>query len=224
MAEPLAVALDASRRFGSGDAAVEALRHATCEVHPGDRIALVGPSGSGKSTLLQLFAGIDTPTTGTVSWPALGARERLRPDKIAVVFQGPSLLPPLSVIENVRLPVLLQGASGDEAMSRGEAALASFGVSHLRDKLPEEISGGQAQRVAIARAIASRPLLLLADEPTGQLDSVTAQEVLSELLDALVEGNVAAIIATHDSRVAERLNEKWQMNHGRLEVGTACST
>ncbi len=220
MAEPLAVALDVSRTFGT----VEALHHATCEIHEGDRIALVGPSGSGKSTLLQLLAGIDAPTTGTISWPALGLRERLRPDKIAVVFQGPSLLPPLSVIENVRLPVLLQGVSGEEAMSRAEAALATFGVSHLRDKLPEEISGGQAQRVAIARAIASRPVLLLADEPTGQLDSGTAQDVLSELLGTLAERSVAAVIATHDPRVAERLNEKWQMSHGVLKAGAACST
>jgi ABC-type lipoprotein export system ATPase subunit len=224
MVEPLVVAVDVSRRFGSGDAATDGVRRASCEIYAGDRIALVGPSGSGKSTLLHLLGGLDRPTAGAVSWPALGPRERLRPSKVVDVFQGPSLLPPLSVLENVCFPLVLEGVPERNATLLAEAALERFGVANLRDKLPEEISGGQAQRVAIARAMAGRPVLLLADEPTGQLDSITAQEVLSTLLDAIREQGTAVVIATHDPLVAERLDKTWQMNDGRLETGVACST
>src|SRR5262249_56868561 len=134
----------------------DALRSATCTIDPGERIALMGPSGSGKSTLLHLLGGLDKPSAGWVAWPALGSRQELRPGKITEVFQGPSLLMPLSVVENVRLPLVLKETDGREATARAESALDLFGVAHLRDKLPEEISGGQAQRVAIARALAVR--------------------------------------------------------------------
>lgn len=224
MVEPLVVAVGVSRRFGAGSAATQALQLASCEIYPGDRIALVGPSGSGKSTLLHVLGGLDRPTQGVVSWPALGPREGLRPGKIVDVFQGPSLLPPLSVVENVRLPLLLDGMAEKDATLLAGAALDRFGLAGLRDKLPEEISGGQAQRVAIARAIAGRPALLLADEPTGQLDSITAQEVLSTLLAALAEHGTAAVIATHDPLVAARLDRTWQMSNGQLKLGMACST
>jgi len=142
MTEPLVVAMGVSRRFGSGSTATEAVREASCAVYPRDRIALIGPSGSGKSTLLHLLGGIDLPSAGTVSWPALGPREGLRPGKIVDVFQGPSLLPPLSLIENVHFPLLLQGMAVRDAAVLAAAALARFGVAHLRDKLPEEISAG----------------------------------------------------------------------------------
>ena len=224
MTEPLVVAMGVSRRFGSGSAATEAVRGASCAVYPHDRIALIGPSGSGKSTLLHLLGGIDLQSAGTISWPALGPREGLRPGKIVDVFQGPSLLPPLSLIENVHFPLLLQGMAVRDAAVLAAAALARFGVAHLRDKLPEEISAGQAQRVAIARAVAARPALLLADEPTGQLDSISANEVLTALLDSLVGTGAAIIIATHDRRVAERLDILWEMNDGYLKTGVACST
>jgi len=224
MVEPLAVATGISRRFGSGNAATEALRFASCQIYSGERIALIGPSGSGKSTLLHLLGGLDSPTSGVVSWPTLGQREDLRPSKIVDVFQGPSLLPPLSVVENVRLPLLLGGLRESEATSLAHEALTLFGVAHLRDKLPEEISGGQAQRVAIARAIAIRPALLLADEPTGQLDSITAHEVFSTLLATLAERGTAALIATHDPLLAARLDRTWRMIDGRLETGDTCST
>lgn len=224
MANALVVAAGVTRRFGSGGAATEALRFASCEIYPGERIALIGPSGSGKSTLLHLLGGLDNPTSGVVSWPGLGARAGLRPGKIVDVFQGPSLLPPLSVVENVRLPLLLQGVSEKTAMSLAHRALTLFGVAHLRDKLPEEISGGQAQRVAIARAIAAQPELLLADEPTGELDSVTAKEVFSILLDTLAVHKTAAVIATHDPLVAARLGRVWRIADGRLDTGATCST
>jgi ABC-type lipoprotein export system ATPase subunit len=224
MAEPLVVAQEVSRSFGSGSTAVEAVRRTTCAIYSENRIALMGPSGSGKSTLLHLLGGLDSPTTGNVRWPGLGPRERLRPGRIVDVFQGPSLLPALSVVENVRLPLLLQGVSEQEARVSAEAVLDRFGVAHLRDKLPEEISGGQAQRVAIARALACKPSLVLADEPTGQLDSTSANEVLTTFLDIIAELGAATIVATHDSRVAGRFSIAWHMNDGCLETGVVCST
>jgi len=217
MAEPLVVATGLSRRYGSGPAATVGLQDATCTIWPGDRIALTGPSGSGKSTLLHLIGGLDEPSTGTVTWPALGPRAGLRPGKIVDVFQGPSLLLPLSVLENIRLPLILQGQLDRDATEAAETALSVFGLGHLRDKLPEEISGGQAQRVAIARALAVRPALLLADEPTGQLDSATAVEVLGTLLDGVAKLGAAIVVSTHDPRVAERLETIWSMRDGLLD-------
>src|SRR4051812_9727573 len=216
MDERLVLAVDASRHYGTGPATVEALYAATCSVFPGDHIALTGPSGSGKSTLLHLLGGLDVPSSGSVTWPALGSREDLRPGQVIDVFQGPSLLPPLSVLENVRLPLLLRGLTDEEARHNAREALRLFGLDHLRDKLPEEISGGQAQRVAIARAVAVRPRLVLADEPTGQLDSATAIGVLDRFLAALDDIGAALLVATHDARVTERLETVWELRDGTL--------
>jgi len=221
--EPLVEAVGVGKRFGSGLWATEAVQAASFSIFPGDLVALVGASGSGKSTLLNLIAGLDTPSSGEVRWPALGAREDLRPGKIAIVFQGPSLLTPLSVVENVRLPLLLNDLPEKEAALLADEALDRLHIAHLRDKLPEEISGGQSQRVAIARALASRPVLLLADEPTGQLDSATAQDVITTLLSAARELHAAALVATHDPHVARRFPATWQMDDGRLNAGAPCS-
>ncbi len=213
---PLVVADRISRSYRTGPALVESLLPATCTVNPGDQIVLLGPSGSGKSTLMHVLGGLDLPTTGDVSWPALGRREELRPTRIADVFQGPSLLLPLSVIENVRLPLLLGGTGSIEATNRANEALARFEVDDLADKLPEEISGGQGQRVAIARALAVRPRLLLADEPTGQLDSTTALLVMDRLLETVRELGAALIVSTHDQRIASRFVDIWRMAGGQL--------
>lgn len=214
--QPLVVAVGIGRRFGDGTTATEALKSATCSIYPGDQIALVGPSGSGKSTLLHLLGGLDAPSAGAVDWPALGPRDGLRPGKIVDVFQGPSLLTPLSVIENTRLPLLLAGFDKGTADYHALDSLHRFGVDHLRDKLPEEISGGQAQRVAIARAVAIGPRLVLADEPTGQLDQATAGTVLDSLLRALTDIGAAIVVSTHDPLVAARFSTVWSMSSGRL--------
>lgn len=219
MDEPLVLAENVSRRFGSDAAATVALRHATCAIYPGDRIALTGPSGSGKSTLLHLLGGLDAPTTGVVSWPGLGSRDTLRPGRVVDVFQGPSLLPPLAVLDNVRFPLLLLGIAEDEATATATASLDLFGLAPLRDKLPEEISGGQAQRVAIARALAMHPMLVLADEPTGQLDTATAFAVLDRFLAVLDDIGAAILLSTHDERVAARLDTHWTMRDGILRTG-----
>ena len=176
----------------------------------------MGPSGSGKSTLLHLIAGLDVPTSGSVTWPALGDRGSLRPGPVAVVLQGRSLLPPLNVSENVALPLILGGVGADDAGERASAALARLGLQSLAQKLPEELSGGQAQRVAIARAIAQRPRLLLADEPTGQLDRVTAAAVVDLLLEVADETGAALVVGTHEQALAESFDDSWTMSDGLL--------
>ena len=215
---PLTRCAGAARTFSAGRSAVVALHGATCEVNAGDRIAIIGPSGSGKSTLLHLLAGLDSPTTGSVSWPALGDRSLLRPGPVAVVFQTPSLLPPLDVIENVALPVLLTGAARSAAEEAAHHALARLGLDGLAAKLPEELSGGQAQRVAVARALAGVPRLILADEPTGQLDHVAGTQVVDVLLEVAMLTGAALVISTHDPQIARRLRRHWQMVDGRLLV------
>ena len=207
---------DVARTFGKGPAAIVAVHGVSCEVHAGQQIALTGPSGSGKTTLLHLFAGLDAPTTGTVEWPALGSISDLRPGPVAVVFQSPSLLPPLDVVENVALPLLLQGETRGLARSIAIAALERLGLDALASKLPEELSGGQAQRVAIARVLAGHPRLILADEPTGQLDHTNGALVVDALISAATELGATLIINTHDQTVADRLPIRWAMASGRL--------
>jgi putative ABC transport system ATP-binding protein/lipoprotein-releasing system ATP-binding protein len=208
------------RAYRRGETEIVALASATCVVAPGDRIALVGPSGSGKSTLLHLMGGLDIPTTGTIIWPALGARETLRPAHVAFVFQTPSLLAPLTVVENVELPLLLGHRPAEAARVAALEALARLELAAIAEKLPEELSGGQAQRVAMARALAYQPRLILADEPTGQLDHPTAQHAFDVLLDTLAGTETALVVATHDLLVAERMHSAWHMRHGFLEVPT----
>jgi len=217
MPDVLAAATDVSRVFGDDDNRVVALQHATCKIVRGDRIALVGPSGSGKSTLLHLLAGLDEPTTGTISWPALGDESELRPTKVSFVFQAESLLAPLTVVENIEVPCLLGGSSADAARNDAIRLLADLDLNALAEKLPEEISGGQAQRAAVARSLVTRPALILADEPTGQLDHATARHLL-DLFERRLEGTDAAlVIATHDSSVAKRMKTQWTMEHGILK-------
>jgi ABC-type lipoprotein export system ATPase subunit len=185
----------------------------------GSHVAVVGASGSGKSTLLHLLAGLDQPTTGEVSWPALGDRPRLRPGPIAMVFQSPSLLPALDVIENVALPLVLAGITDRDARAQAATTLEHLGLGGLGAKLPEEISGGQSQRIAVARALVASPVLILADEPTGQLDAASAAEVIDALLDTARSTGAALIVATHDPIVAGQLEHRWSMIDGQLEVG-----
>jgi len=218
MSEMLVQIHNGGRTYSHGSASVVALASATCTVMPGDRIALVGPSGSGKSTLLHLMGGLDTPTSGSLEWPALGAREALRPTKIGLVFQMPSLLAPLTVVENVEIPLLLGPASAEKARAAALDALDRIGLKSLAEKLPEELSGGEAQRGAVARALATQPKLILADEPTGQLDHPTALHLFDVLLASLEGTDIALVVATHDITVAKRMHKIWQMQYGILEV------
>jgi ABC-type lipoprotein export system ATPase subunit len=217
-AAPLVHGAHVGRTFGAGRSEVTAVTDASFEVWPGQRIVLMGPSGSGKSTLLHMIAGLEVPSRGVLTWPAIGDRSSLRPGPVAVVLQGQSLLPPLNVTENVALPLLLGGISAAEAGERATAALARLTLEPLGEKLPEELSGGQAQRVAIARAIVQTPRLFLADEPTGQLDQVTAAATAELLFDVAGEMGAALIFGTHDPDVTQEFDRSWTMSDGSLEI------
>ncbi len=221
MSTPLAVCERAARTFGSGRRATVAVHDASCTIRAGDRIALVGPSGSGKSTLLHLLGGLDIPTSGTVRWPALDHEGAPHGSEVATVFQAASLVPSLTVLENVGLPLLLAGKTAAEANDAATAALAQLAIGELAQALPEELSGGQAQRASVARAVASGPRLLLADEPTGKLDHRAATIVIDVLLEAADALSAALVVATHDHAIAERLKTGWTMESGRLHVAAA---
>jgi putative ABC transport system ATP-binding protein len=219
-AAPVVACRNVSRTFGRGPAAVLAVQGVTTQVFPGERIALMGESGSGKSTLLHLLGGLDTPSSGEVTWPGLALRAG-RPERVGVVFQAPSLLPALDVADNVALPLLLRGIPPVEARRAAEAALARLDMGALAGATPDELSGGQAQRVAIARVLAGEPVLVLADEPTGQLDRRTAAHVVDVLLEAVDTLGAALVVSTHDPEVAERLRDRWSMTDGRVLEASA---
>jgi ABC-type lipoprotein export system ATPase subunit len=217
MPDVLVEGRDVARRFSQGGTEISALQPASFAIRAGDRIALLGRSGSGKSTLLHLIAGLDAPTSGVLTWPALGRNDALRPRHVGIVFQAPSLIPTLSVVENVEVPLRI---AGDISSPRSEAmkALESLGLASIADKVPDELSGGQVQRVALARAIALKPKLILADEPTGQLDQFIARQTVDALLESLDGRNTALVVATHDPFVAERMKTTWLMDHGQLQL------
>ncbi|MGW3123192.1 ABC transporter ATP-binding protein [Streptomyces sp. NPDC001107] len=209
--EVLVACRDAALTFGRGSQAVVAVHGANLEIGAGDRLAVVGPSGSGKSSLLHLLAGLEQPTTGTVTRaPSLG------PYDIGLVFQGDSLIPALNVVENTVLPLILDGRPEGEAHQAALASLALVDAADLAERLPEEISGGQAQRVAAARVLAQGPRLILADEPTGRLDHRTGSRVLDALLTVADHTGAALVVTTHDPAVAARLTTRRTMRDGRL--------
>ncbi|HEY8297411.1 MAG TPA: ABC transporter ATP-binding protein [Candidatus Baltobacteraceae bacterium] len=218
MSDALVEARNVSRSYRVGGSEIVALVDASCSIEAGARVALVGPSGSGKSTLLQILGGIDAPTGGAVRWPAFGTIDRLRPHNVAFVFQNMSLLAPLTVLENVELPLLLEGESQSRARAGALQMLESIELAGLAEKLPEELSGGQAQRVAFARALVAKTPLVLADEPTGQLDGPTAERLLDVVMRSLEGTKTALVIATHDRAVAARMEHRWSMEHGILRV------
>ncbi|MFI6162655.1 ABC transporter ATP-binding protein [Micromonospora haikouensis] len=199
---------DVHRTHGSGDAAVHALRGVSLTVAPGELVAVMGPSGSGKSTLLALAGGLDGPTAGEirVEGQALGALDpralaRLRRRRIGYIFQNLNLLGSLTAAENVALPLELDGVGVRQGRRAARAALAEVGLAELGDRFPDQLSGGQQQRVAIARALVGERRLVLADEPTGALDSQTGEAVL-RLLRRRVDAGAAAVLVTHEARHA----------------------
>ena len=213
---PLVTCTDLACTFGAGATAVVAVYDVTLTVAPAARIAITGPSGSGKSTLLHMMAGLEAPTAGQLSWPGLGGHPLDHPGRVGIVFQGPSLLPALTVIENVTLPLLLADADEHDATAAAHDALKRVGIADLHASLPEELSGGQAQRVAVARVLAARPALILADEPTGQLDHATGAAVIDVLLATCDELGAGLIVSTHDPVIAARLPQQWAMRDGTL--------
>ncbi|MER6011068.1 ABC transporter ATP-binding protein [Streptomyces bluensis] len=202
---------DVALAFGRDATAVVAVHGADLSIRPGDRLAIVGPSGSGKSSLLHLLAGLERPTSGSVDWPGLGGTA-----DIGLVFQADSLIPALDVAENTALPLVLAGRPEAQTRRPVTEALALVGAADLANRLPEEISGGQAQRVAVARVLARQPRLILADEPTGRLDHATGARVLDALLTAADRTGAALVVTTHDPAVAARLRTRRAMHDGRL--------
>lgn len=203
-----------SKSYALAEDAVTVLSGIECHIDLGDRIALIGPSGSGKSTLLHILAGLVSPSEGQIAWPALGPQDQLMPRQIQTAFQAQSLFPALSVRDNIALPSLLAGDASPDLTP--EALLERFGLADLAQKLPEELSGGQAQRVAMLRALSVQPRLILADEPTGQLDSKTAQDFLTGVIAVADAIGAALVIATHDPAIAARMTRHWSIDHGTL--------
>jgi putative ABC transport system ATP-binding protein len=198
---------DLTRRYGEGEAAVDALRGVSLGVQPGELVAVMGPSGSGKSTLMHILAGLDKPTSGEVTIGGqaiskLGDTDltKLRRRSIGFVFQFFNLLPMLTAEENVVLPLSIAGEKPDAAWLA--ELLAKTGLSNRRTHRPAELSGGQQQRVAIARALVSRPAIVFADEPTGNLDSKTSGEILDLMRDSVESYGQTTVMVTHESRAA----------------------
>ncbi len=209
-----------SRTYEAGGIEVVALESASCEIKTGDRIALVGQSGSGKSTLLQVLGKLEKPSKGHVDFSYFENHNihPIRPMGISYIFQMPSLIPSLSVIENVALPLLIMNQPKAITENLALNELRKLEIDHLKDKLPEELSGGQAQRVAAARALVCKPKVILADEPSGQLDHHTARHLMKVLLETSEEEGMALVIATHDNEVVKQLDQVWTIKQGRLEV------
>ena len=211
-----------SRRYGDGSSTVAALDGVTTSIEAGSFVTIVGASGSGKSTLLNLLGALDRPTEGRILLDGTDlstldddARTLLRRDRIGFVFQFFNLLPTLTAIENVCLPANLAGKRGRETQRRADELLEKVGLTARRGHKPDQLSGGEMQRVAIARALVMDPLLVLADEPTGNLDSKTGHEVLT-LLQGLVAARRTVVLVTHDPHVAEQGERVLTMADGKL--------
>ncbi|WP_104175760.1 ABC transporter ATP-binding protein [Arthrobacter sp. Y81] len=210
----------------------EALRGIDLDVHPGEVLAVMGPSGSGKSTLLHCLAGVLVPTRGSVTYgPSAGRqpveisalsepkRARLRLTDFGFVFQFGQLLPELSAVDNVSIPMLLGGTKRSEARRRSADMLDRLGLEGLGAKLPGELSGGQAQRVAVARALVTSPAVLFADEPTGSLDSLGSENVLTIMLELVREFGTTVVMITHDARTAAYADREVIVRDGVIGAG-----
>jgi putative ABC transport system ATP-binding protein len=225
-AAPVAV-VDATREYRLDGLTVPALRGVTLTVEAGDHLAIVGPSGSGKSTLMHLLGGLDRPTSGRL---LLGGRDvadlsaselaRLRNQVIGFVFQSFHLLARTSARDNVALPLIYRGVRRAERRRRAEEILARVGLGHRLEHRPNQLSGGEQQRVAIARALVTEPSVLLADEPTGNLDSGSGEAVLALLEELNAERGVAVAMVTHNASVASRARRRVEMLDGLIVSGT----
>jgi lipoprotein-releasing system ATP-binding protein len=212
------------RTFVQGDARIEVLRGVHLAVAPGEIVALLGPSGSGKSTLLQAVGLLEGGFEGSIRIAGEEAatlsdadRTRVRRDSLGFVYQFHHLLPDFDARENVILPQLVRGASRAEAAERAESLLGALGLSERLSHRPSKLSGGEQQRVAVARALANRPALVLADEPTGNLDEGTADIVFAEFLRLVREEGSAALVATHNERIAAKMDRVLRLHEGVIE-------
>ena len=221
MSEPALVADDIRRSFTQGAARLDVLRGASISLAAGEIVALVGPSGAGKSTLLHIAGLLERPDGGEVVIGGTpcgelgdGERTRLRRERLGFIYQFHHLLPEFSALENVVLPQMIAGVGRAAARVRARELLGRLGLEPRADHRPGQLSGGEQQRVAIARAMANRPAVLLADEPTGNLDPATAEAVFDELLDLVRHSGLAALIATHNPILAQRMDRLLEIVDG----------
>jgi putative ABC transport system ATP-binding protein len=220
------VVADVTKAYGTAASRVEALRGIDLTLRRGEFVAVMGPSGSGKSSLLHLLAGLDQPTTGSIriggidlAFLSEDERALLRRRQIGLMFQSFQLLDTLTAEENVALPLAIGGCSADEASRRAARLLGSVGLAHRRQHRPHELSGGEQQRVAIARALVIEPLLLLADEPTGNLDSVQGDKIMTLLRQLVAEHRQTLLMVTHDAGHAARADRIIHLRDGRITTG-----
>ncbi len=218
---PVVAGSDLTKRYGEGDAAVNALRGVSLDIAPGSFTAIMGPSGSGKSTLMHLLAGLDTPTDGSVTVDGLQigglgdkALTNLRRDRLGFVFQSFNLVPVLTAEENILLPLTLAGRKIDRAWFA--QLIESVGLGDRLTHRPAELSGGQQQRVAVARALVHRPAVVFADEPTGNLDTNSSEEVLGLLRDAVADLGQPVVMVTHDAQAAAVAGRIVVLRDGRV--------
>ena len=223
-ATPVLETTDLRRSFTQGDVTIEVLRGINLSVRPGEIVALLGPSGSGKSTLLQAVGLLEGGFEGSIRVGGKEAasldndqRTNLRRDMLGFVYQFHHLLPDFNATENVVLPQMIRNRSRAEANERAAALLGALGLGHRLTHRPSQLSGGEQQRVAVARALANKPALVLADEPTGNLDEATADVVLGEFLRLVRGEGSAALIATHNERMAMKMDRVVRLHEGRLE-------
>jgi predicted ABC-type transport system involved in lysophospholipase L1 biosynthesis ATPase subunit len=215
---------DLAKSYATGAAPVFALRGVTFDIARGERVALLGKSGSGKSTLLNLLGGLDRPTAGDLqvagrSLASLSSRElaRFRSASVGMIFQSFNLIPSRSALQNVELPMVFAGLSRQDRAAEAERALEAVGLGERLQHLPSQLSGGENQRVAIARALVNRPQVLLADEPTGNLDSATAREVITLIRDHVRSHGATLVLATHDEELAALCTDRViRLKDGRL--------
>ena len=224
MSEPVLVTSGLKRSFVQGEVTIDVLRGVDLAVQPGEIVALLGPSGSGKSTLLQAVGLLEGGFTGSIRLNGEEAsrlddegRTRLRRDLLGFVYQFHHLLPEFNAVENVVLPQLVRGTDRESARTRARDLLGTLGLSERLDHRPAKLSGGEQQRVAVARALANKPPLILADEPTGNLDERTADTVLAEFLTLVRNEGSAALVATHNERLAARVDRVVRLHEGRLQ-------
>jgi len=224
---PLVYAENLTKVYGSGTTAVTALDHVRLAVEVGEFVAVMGPSGCGKSTLLHLLGGLDRPSDGevTIDDQTLGkltdeALTRLRRQKIGFVFQFYNLIPMLSATENAALPILLDGAPAGQAKAKARTWLERVGLADRLDSRPDQLSGGQQQRVAVARALVAEPRLVLADEPTGNLDSRSADEIAALLRQVADEWDRAVVMVTHDAHIAGYADRVIMLKDGKIVAET----
>ncbi|HOB13501.1 MAG TPA: ABC transporter ATP-binding protein [Novosphingobium sp.] len=224
MSDPVIRLTDLTRSFEQGGERIDVLRGVNLSIAPGEIVALLGPSGSGKSTMLQAVGLLEGGFGGKIEIAGadatgLSADERtaLRRDRIGFVYQFHHLLPDFTALENVVLPQLVAGTARPQAEARARELLDALGLSERVDHRPSQLSGGEQQRVAVARALANRPALVLADEPTGNLDEKTSDKVLAQFLDLVRGAGSAALVATHNERLAARMDRVLRLQDGVLE-------